>query len=111
MFSLPSGTAPSPSNGCSARRYAGPLTSFTVVVLLTLIPACGAESGDGDQPGQSAVYERIAALTDCAELQSEFDRASANNGREEAGSTGFEITLSYMQAADDRMREVGCYDT
>lgn len=56
------------------------------------------------------MYERIAKLTDCAELQAAFDRAEVTSQRPGGpqGATWSEIGIAYMQAADDRMRKVGC---
>jgi len=59
--------------------------------------------------GSATVYQTILALTDCAELQNQFNTASGNNAREQAGSTNFKATLGYMTAADERMKELGCY--
>ena len=55
------------------------------------------------------MYRRIDHGTDCTKLQADFDQASENNQRAEAGSFQFDVTLSYMDAADARMRELGCY--
>ena len=43
------------------------------------------------------VFDRINSLTDCDELQHQFDIADSNN------------QVDYMKAADARMRAVGCY--
>lgn len=50
------------------------------------------------------VIDRINSSTDCAALQAEFDRADANRS---LGSG--ELSISYMKAADARMKAVGCY--
>lgn len=66
-----------------------------LLALLVLVGACGG----GDEPDTNrAVTERIEALEDCAALQEEFDRAD-RNGR-----------TDYMEEADSRMREIGCYE-
>lgn len=52
------------------------------------------------RPGSNLVYQRIAAETDCSELQRTFDVADRDGG-----ITG----ASYMDAADRRMRTLGCY--
>ncbi len=78
------------------------------VVAVLAVGAIGCD--EDDQPGSPAVYERIESLTDCVELQAEFDTAAANNDRAAAGSEEFDVTLSYMEAADDRLAEVGCYE-
>jgi hypothetical protein len=84
------------------------------VGLALLLSACGgaADSGATEEetkPGNAAVYERIAGLTDCAELQAEFDTASANNDAAEPGTDEHKATTAYMEAADARMQEVDCY--
>lgn len=58
--------------------------------------------------GNPDVYERILSMTDCNNLQAEFDQASENNDREEPGTPQFKWTLGYMNAANERMKELGC---
>jgi hypothetical protein len=98
---------------------------ISVPLVALLLAACGddddtsadsettttapAESTTTVGPGDPAVYQRIASLTDCTMLQAEFDQAEENNGRVPAGSDQAEWTLAYMEAADARMQEVGCY--
>ncbi len=53
------------------------------------------------RPGNPVVYEKIAASTDCVELQHIFDTA--------ANGPAHPWKVPYMNAADARMREVGCY--
>jgi hypothetical protein len=57
-----------------------------------------------------AVYERILGMSDCTELQNEFDTAADNNDRAEPGTSQHRQTLGYMTAADDRLEAAGCYD-
>ncbi len=59
--------------------------------------------------GDPAVLADIEATTDCTELQSTFDTAAANHERSVEGGDGAAVTLAYMQAADARMLELGCY--
>lgn len=75
--------------------------ALTLLTTLAALTACGGttEAG-GDRPGSPAVYDRIAGLTDCAQVQQEFDTAETNGG--EAGT-------AYMKAADERMKELDCY--
>jgi len=81
------------------------------VVLALLGAACGDDdTGDPLNDAVPQVVERIESLTDCAELQAEFDTASASNERAEPGTTEHRRSLAYMQVADDRLRELGCYD-
>lgn len=63
------------------------------------------------RPGNPAVYREIAAETNCARLQEMFDIADANHERAVAANDLDQMawTLGYMQAADDRMRALGCY--
>lgn len=55
--------------------------------------------------GNPAVFARISSLTDCAALQDEFDVADGNR---RFGADN-RAQLAYMDAADERMRELGCY--
>jgi hypothetical protein len=61
-------------------------------------------------PGDQAVYARIAGMTDCAALQKEFDTAATNHDADlKRGTLDLaKISTAYMQAAQDRMRAVGC---
>jgi hypothetical protein len=82
--------------------------------LLALILAAALAAGCSTRtvrPGSPDVYARIAAETDCAKLQEQFDLAEQTSKREgsPAGATWLEIEIAYMHAAEDRMREVGCY--
>ena len=63
------------------------------------------------RPGSAAVYAEIAAETSCVSLQEMFDRAEANGkAARNRGNLPLAIaTTSYMSAADDRMRAIGCY--
>lgn len=64
--------------------------------------ASGGDGGDG-RPGNPAVYARIEALTDCGELQREFDTAmDTYDRRKEAHS------LAYAEAAQARIKRLGC---
>jgi hypothetical protein len=75
--------------------------------LLVTVVACGGGTPSQPQapaarPGDPAVYERIERLTDCAALQREFDIADSGPPSD--------WKVPYMEAADKRMRELGCYD-
>lgn len=59
--------------------------------------------------GNPDVYARILAMTDCAALQNEFDQAEAN--LQQPGTPQYRWGLGYMKASDDRMKEIGCYET
>lgn len=79
-----------------------------VAVVAAVLFVAGTLMGD-DRPGDPEVYDRIGSLTDCEAVQAEFDTASANNARETPGSDLAEATLGYMEAAADRLDELGCY--
>ncbi len=96
------------------------LRMIKIAFLMSLLVGCGAPT-QADKPtdkadkyvttygGNHDTYAEILSITDCKELQGKFDTASANNAREQAGTKQFKVTLGYMMAADDRMKEVGCY--
>lgn len=60
--------------------------------------------------GSEAAYLEILTSTDCAFLQEKFNTASNNNAREQAGTEAFSWTLGYMTAANEHMKELGCYE-
>ena len=80
----------------------------------------GSSSSPKARPGSPVVYAAIAAETDCDELQATFDRGSETqkrsgyvpNGPAFEGAQGArwsQVGLGYMEAADARMRSIGCY--
>jgi hypothetical protein len=64
---------------------------------------------EAEYGGNPAIYERIASLSDCDELQAEFDIAADINDRAEPGTPAHRQSTGYMGATDARMQEVGCY--
>jgi hypothetical protein len=81
-----------------------------MVLGLLVLVGCGDDDGGATaRPGSPAVYAEIATETDCAALQTTFDRAAANNDRAAPGSAEHQWTLGYMRAADDRMKTIGCH--
>jgi hypothetical protein len=82
-----------------------------LMVLTIGVLACGGGAQPSARPGSAAVYERIAALTDCAALQREFDTAEANGARDRAAGKAeqAEWSVAYMKAADERMRALRCH--
>lgn len=85
---------------------------FMVGGLMTIAVIAGAaggrstERGSAERPGNPAVYAQLAAETDCSALQASFDQAEVTHRR--GGSWG-PLGTSYMEAADARMRAIGCY--
>lgn len=59
--------------------------------------------------GETSVYNRILAMTNCNALQAEFDIADANSDLADPGTAAFKRGLGYMTAADDTMEKRGCY--
>jgi len=90
---------------------------LAVIVLCLALLACGAptptlKTADDyvkEYGGSRDAFQEILSLTDCAALQAKFDTASANNSRETAGTPLFKVTLGYMKAADQRMKDLSCY--
>lgn len=60
--------------------------------------------------GSLQVYEEIFSLTDCSALQKHFDTAYANNQASQPGTIYSKRAIGFMTAADERMREIGCYE-
>lgn len=93
------------------------LNTLCLVVVVAITAGCGSSSSEPDpgivsntaRVGDPAVYARIDASTSCTELQREFDIASDNTTRIQADGGDATISISYMEAADVRMREIGCY--
>lgn len=82
-----------------------------VLVLTVFSVVRGSLSGTptlAARPGSVAVYQRIEALTDCTAIQAEFDQAYADHEAAPAGAPGREWTVGYMDAANDRMKALGC---
>lgn len=103
------------------------MKTFLVIVAAVFVSAIGiaAVSGSGRststtsttattlpvRAGNPAVYAEIAAETNCSKLQAMFDQADANGKleRRRHNLAMAEVTTSYMEAADQRMRQIGCY--
>ncbi len=94
------------------KRGRGPLFWF-LVVAGALAAAIGissvAGSGGGTGPGNPDVYQRIAAETDCAALQAEFDTAATGHKRDMGSALIDDGDTGYMEAAEARMKNQGCH--
>lgn len=88
------------------------MRKFLLIVVLLTAGCNSAPSPTQEKIGNPAVYQRIANETDCVVLQGEFDQADATSKRPggPAGTTWLKIGIAYMEAADERMEEVGCYN-
>lgn len=62
------------------------------------------------RPGNPDVYARIEAMTDCGDLQEQFDIAMDSADRRDSGDPLRTASLAYAKAADDRMQKLDCYD-
>jgi len=81
-----------------------------------VLAGCGSSSGedpavvDNERTiGNPAVYARIESLESCTARQHEFDIAADNTDRIQGEGGDAAIPMSYMNAAHNRLREVGCY--
>jgi hypothetical protein len=70
--------------------------------------AGGASPVTVNGPGSQAVYQQIAADTDCASVQAAFNQAYSDNQAAPPGSNGKAWTLGYMEAAQARLVVLGC---
>jgi hypothetical protein len=88
------------------------LLAIGMALIAIIVIAVAVFGGDDNpaRPGNPAVYERIAAATDCGTLQSEFDTAQANGARDRTAGNlkAAEVSTAYMAAADERMQQLGC---
>lgn len=78
--------------------------TLTALALAATLAACSSPEPAERPGGDPAVYERIAAESDCAKLQEKFDWAKRTHDQLQDP-----VYTEYMAATDDRMREVGCY--
>jgi hypothetical protein len=85
---------------------------FLILGLLAL--ACAATSlvtpGDyvKEFGGNINVFTRILDMTDCTELQREFERAEEAAKQQEPGTEEHKASIGYRTAAENRMKEVEC---
>jgi len=70
-----------------------------LLVVVVALAGCG---DDGGEPALSGA--------ECAELQVDFDAASAAAARKFAAGQAAEFEVERMDSIDDRMRDGDCYD-
>lgn len=84
------------------------------VALIALVLVFALAGGDSEpapadeRPGEPASYERITALSDCSELQREFDSFMAVFDANEKGTERATVALSYAEHAEARRQELDC---
>lgn len=84
-----------------------------VIAVLLITGGSNDKSVVADTPrlGAPSVYARIDSMFSCSGLRAEFDDAhSIYKARARLGQWDrADIYMSYMEATDDRMTEIGCY--
>lgn len=91
-------------------------TKIIALVSLTLVSGAFITSKTTPSPNTSTnpavagVLAEINTDTSCSSLQTTFDRGDATQDRG-FRLNGENIGLEYMNAADARMREIGCYSS
>jgi hypothetical protein len=58
--------------------------------------------------GDITIYTHILQMTDCTELQREFERADENAKAQQSGTPEYRASIGYRTAAENRMKEVEC---
>lgn len=81
---------------------------ISLAVLAVCVLGCAAP-GPAPEVGNPEVHARIRALTDCGELQREFDVAMVAVDARQPGDAMRTVSTSYAMTADARMRALGCY--
>jgi hypothetical protein len=87
---------------------------LAILILCLAMLACGVLTlmtpGDYVQEfgGDLSVYVEILELTDCTELQRDFEQANADVLVQVPGSQAHKTSVGYRTAAENRMKEVEC---
>jgi hypothetical protein len=58
--------------------------------------------------GDITIYTRILQMTDCTELQREFERADESSKLQDPDTQEYRVSMGYRTAAENRMKEVEC---
>jgi hypothetical protein len=96
---------------------------FALAVIVSLCIVCGVaalaiNAGDPntranqyaqEYNGNKDAYYAIFVSTDCTFLQGQFDTAYQSSQTAPAGSIYATRAIGFMKAADERMKEIGCY--
>ena len=88
------------------------LLAFLLLFLVSLACRVSALATPGDYMeefgGDITIYTRILSMTDCTELQREFERADEDSKRQEPNTQEYKWSIGYRTAAENRMKEVEC---
>lgn len=86
--------------------------AFLILCLASLACLTPALATPGDYieefGGDITIYTRILEMTDCTELQREFERADENSKLQEPDTPEYRASIGYRTAADNRMKDVEC---
>jgi hypothetical protein len=88
------------------------LLAFLILCLASLACLTPALATPGDYMeefgGDITVYTRILSMTDCTELQREFERADEDSKLNDPGTQEYRWSIGYRTAAANRIKEVEC---
>jgi hypothetical protein len=88
------------------------LLAFLVLCLASLACLGPSLATPGDYVdrfgGDITIYTRILQMTDCTELQREFERADEISKQLEPGMPEYQASIGYRTAASNRIKEVEC---
>ena len=83
-----------------------------IILWLASLACLGSLKTPGDYKdkfgGDISTYVHILEMTDCTELQREFERADEAVKQQESGTQEYQASLGYRTAAENRMKEVEC---
>ena len=87
---------------------------LAILLLCLVMLACGAPTlrtpGDyvKEFGGHLTTYVEILKMTDCTELERDFEQANENVLLQEPGTQEYKEFVGYRTAAENRMKEVEC---
>jgi len=87
------------------------LSTLTVSALVAIAALTGCSSTPSAPAGSADVHNRIKSLTDCTELQKEFDNADAagKRNRDNGNLDLSKASTAYMETAFARQNELKCF--
>lgn len=94
------------------------LVAATIVIAVAVIisaanravtDTAASPASSSARAGVPAVFDKIESSTDCYELRDMYATARVNHERYTSGSPASTVTSNYMDAARDRLEQLGCY--